>query len=159
MTELSNSDLRDLVESVWTVTLGFEVLDPAGSIPPPPDNTLCGCVHLSGEWQGLVSVRVSEKLARSVASTMFEMSLEEITDAELNDALGEIANMTAGSVKALLPGPSSLSLPSVVSGTQFAFSTPGGELVNELSFQCHGSRITVQVIKARKAGRLDALSA
>lgn len=159
MTELSNSDLRDLVESVWTVTLGFDVLDPAGSIPPPPENTLCGCVHLSGEWQGLVSVRVSENLARNVAATMFEMAAADITNEELHDALGEIANMTAGSVKALLPGPSSLSLPSVVSGSQFSFNSPGGDLVNELSFQCHGSRITVQVIKARRSGRLDALSA
>jgi chemotaxis protein CheX len=159
MTELSDSDLRDLVESVWTVTLGFEVLDPAGSIPPPPDNTLCGCVHLSGAWQGLVSVRVSENLARNVAATMFDTSADAIGNEELHDALGEIANMTAGSVKALLPGPSSLSLPSVVSGSQFSFNSPGGEIVNELSFQCHGSRITVQVIKARRAGRLDALSA
>jgi len=157
MTVLTDSDLRDLVESVWVLTLGFDVLDPAGSIPPPPDDTLCGCVHVSGAWNGLVSVRVSETLARNVAATMFEMSADALSVEELHDALGEIANMTGGSVKALLPGPSHLSLPSVVSGHQFAFNSPGGVVVKELSFQCHGSRITVQVIEARSAAR--ALSA
>ena len=72
MTELSDSDLRELVEAVWTVTLGFDVLDPAGSIPPPPEQTVCGCVHVSGAWNGLVTVRVSEGLARNVAATMFD---------------------------------------------------------------------------------------
>ncbi len=159
MTQVSNSDLRDLVESVWSVQLGFEVLDAAGSIPPPPEQTLCGCVHISGAWNGLVTVRASEALSRKVAASMFDMAGEELSIDELHDALGEIANMTGGSVKALLPGPSQLSLPSVVSGSSFAFNSPGTRLVNELTFQCHGSFVSVQVFEARKSARADALSA
>lgn len=157
MTELSDSDLRELVEAVWTVTLGFDVLDPVGSIPPPPEQTVCGCVHVSGAWNGLVTVRVSEVLARNVAATMFETEVAALTDEELHDALGEIANMTGGTVKALLPGPSKLSLPTVVAGAQFSFNSPGGVLLREVSFRIKASRVCVQVIEARQ--RAEALSA
>ncbi len=159
MTELSNSDLRELVESVWSATLGYDVLGPAGSIPPPPESTLCGCVHLSGAWNGLVTVKVSETLARKVAATMFDSPVETLSVDDLRDALGEIANITGGCVKGLLPGPSQLSLPSVVTGGQFSLHTPGGVLVNELAFQCLGSRVCVEVIEARKVARADAMSA
>lgn len=158
MTELSDSDLRELVEAVWTVTLGFDVLDPAGSIPPPPEQTVCGCVHVTGAWTGIVTVHVSESLARNVAATMFEIAPEALTEDELHDALGEIANMTGGTVKGLLPGPSKLSLPTVVSGGNFSFKSPGGKLVREIAFRIKASRVCVQVIEGREP-RAEALSA
>jgi chemotaxis protein CheX len=158
MTELSDSDLRELVEAVWTVTLGFDVLDPAGSIPPPAEQTVCGCVQVTGAWTGMVTVRVSDGLARNVAATMFDTAPETLSEEELHDALGEIANMTGGTVKALLPGPSRLSLPTVVSGGQFSFNSPGGKLLREVAFRIKASRVCVQVIEAREP-RTEALSA
>ncbi len=146
MTELSNADLRELVEQVWSVTLGVEIFGPAGSIPPPPEHTLCGCVHVSGAWNGLVTVHVSEGLARRVAANLFETSIEDLSTEELHDALGEIANMTGGSVKGLLPAPSQLSLPSVVSGNQFSFNTPVGVLVTEVAFS-----VTVRASRCRSS--------
>ena len=150
MTQLRDSDLREVFEAIWSVTLGLDLLGPAGSIPPPPEDTLCACLYLSGAWSGLVSVSVSEGLARRAASAMFELPAAELSQAELHDALGEIANMTGGGVKALLPGPSHLSLPSVVSGSDFSFSSPGGVTVNDVAFQLGGSRISLRVIASRE---------
>jgi chemotaxis protein CheX len=149
-TEVSARDLHEVVETIWTVTLGLEVMGPLGSVPPPPEETWCGVINVAGAWSGLVKVSMSEALTRRAASAMFAAHESDLSIEELTDALGEITNMTGGSVKALLPGPSSLSLPSVVSGSRLAVGTPGGVLIREIAFQCEGSQICVQVLEGRQ---------
>ena len=155
MLEILARDLREVVETVWTITLGFKVLDPLGSLPPPPEATWCGCIHVSGAWNGLIKVSMSEALARRAAAAMFGASAESLSAADVTDALGEIANMTGGNVKALLPGPSQLSLPSVVTGDDFSVISPGGALLREVAFQTGGSQIRVQVIEGRRRPERD----
>lgn len=150
MTEVLARDLREVVETVWTVTLGFEVLDPLGSLPPPPEQTWCGCIQVDGAWDGLVKLSMSEGLTRRAAAAMFGTPAESLSLDDLTDALGEITNMTGGNVKALLPGPSRLSLPSVVNGADFSISSPGGTVLREVAFQTGGSQIRVQVVEARR---------
>jgi len=41
------------------------------------------------------------------------MPAEEVTSDEIGDALGELANVLGGNVKAMLPAPSTMSLPTV----------------------------------------------
>jgi chemotaxis protein CheX len=81
---------------------------------------------------------------------MFEQPATELSVSELHDAIGEIANMTGGGIKAMLPAPSHLSLPAVVSGADFSLSSPRGEVVNDVAFQCGGSQVRLQVIAARQ---------
>jgi chemotaxis protein CheX len=151
MTEILARDLREVVETVWTITLGFDVLDPLGSLPPPPEHTWCGCVQVNGAWSGMVKVCMSEQLTRRAAAAMFGAAPEALCTDDLTDALGEITNMTGGNVKALLPGPSQLSLPSVVLGTD-SDSARGRSLLREVAFQTGGSHILVQVFEgARRA--------
>lgn len=159
MSESFDKDLRELVETIWSVTLGLELREPTGSIAPPPEHALSGCINVSGTWAGQVTVTVSEALARRVAGNMFDSPGENLTSEELHDALGEIANMTGGGVKALLPGPSQLSLPTVVSGTNVSLSSPGGVVISEVKLQSTGSQIVVQVIEQRRAVQSAARSA
>jgi len=149
MIELSQTDLRDVIETIWETTLGMDVLGPEGSIPPPARGSYCGCVQITGGFTGAVMVSVSDRMARRVAGAMLETPLEAVTLSDLCDALGEIANMTGGSVKALLPGPSQLSLPSVVSGTAFTVNTPGASIIQEVAFQVLGEQILVHVFEAQ----------
>lgn len=147
--ELNEVDLREVIETVWVAALGVDVMGPAGSIPPPPQGSLCGCVQITGAYTGAVMVSVSERLALRAASAMLDTPPGAVTPDDLRDALGEIANMTGGNVKALLPGPSRLSLPSVVSGTAYTVSTPGAAIVQEIAFQVMGERILVHLLEAR----------
>lgn len=147
MTEVLAQDLREVVESVWTLTLGFEGLLPLSSQPPPAQSTWCGCIRVGGAWNGLVKLSMSESLTRRATAAMFGASPEALTEADLRDALGEITNMVGGNVKALLPGPSRLSLPHVVTDAYFSIIAPGGELLREVAFQSHASQIRVQVIE------------
>src|SRR5664280_3359955 len=59
---------------------------------------LTAMVGLAGTYNGLVSVHIPWPLAISFTSLMLGMEVTEIDD-DVNDAMGEIANMIAGSFK------------------------------------------------------------
>ncbi|MFN3713484.1 MAG: chemotaxis protein CheX [Alcanivoracaceae bacterium] len=69
-------------------------------------------VSISGAWQGVVEVRVTGTMGRRIAALMFRCATQEVDDDKLRDALDEVANIIGGNVKALLPSPSQLSIPS-----------------------------------------------
>ncbi|MEQ1565088.1 MAG: chemotaxis protein CheX [Myxococcota bacterium] len=86
--------------------------------PEPPDAQweelgYRGLVTISGSWSGQVAFWCSPALARRVAATMFGCAEAEVPEADLCDAVGELANITGGNLKALLEPPSVLSVPAV----------------------------------------------
>lgn len=88
-------------------------------------------VGLAGTYNGLVSVHLPWPLAISFTSLMLGMEVTEIDD-DVNDAMGEIANMVAGSFKQHLSKGGSdiqLSTPSVVNGSDYVVSS-GSNLEN-----------------------------
>jgi chemotaxis protein CheX len=149
MTDVLPKDLLEVVQSVWTLTLGFEAPQPLGSLPAQAQSTWCGCVRVGGAWNGFVKLSMSESLTRRAASAMFGAPPESLTLADLTDALAEITNMTGGNVKALLPGPSRLSLPQVVTDAHFSVIAEDGVVLRDVAFQSDASQVRVQVIEVR----------
>ncbi len=81
-----------------------------------PPCEISGVIGLSGKAVGTVVVSLSREVAVKAASAMLMMELTEI-DSDVIDAVGEIANMVAGSAKAeLAQFELSISLPSVITG-------------------------------------------
>ena len=70
-----------------------------------------GSVQLTGAWNGLVEVRLADRLAYFASAGMLMMPLEAVGEADVLDAVREIANMTAGTIKSSLPRPCAMSLP------------------------------------------------
>jgi chemotaxis protein CheX len=62
------------------------------------------------------------------------------------DTLGELANMLGGSVKALLAGPSMLSLPTVAEGDSYSMTFPGAEIVSRVDASCSGEPVVVALL-------------
>ena len=102
-------------------------------LPPQMDQTshfkncLTAMVGLAGSYSGLVSIHVPWPLALSFTSLMLGMEVTEIDD-DVNDAMGEIANMIAGSFKQHLSKGGSdiqLSTPSVVNGSNYTITSAG----------------------------------
>jgi len=86
---------------------------------------LTAMVGLAGTYNGLVSVHVPCPLAMSFTSLMLDSEVMEIND-DVNDALGEIANMISGSFKQHLSKGGAdihLSTPSIVNGADYMVST------------------------------------
>lgn len=131
--ELIKSLIKD-VQDVFITMVGVEELM---HLPVQVDITthftecLTAMVGLAGTYNGLVSVHIPWPLAISFTSLMLGMEVSDIND-DVNDAMGEIANMIAGSFKQHLSKGGSdiqLSTPSVVNGSDYVVSS-GNNLEN-----------------------------
>lgn len=139
-------EIRQVAETVWESVLGVSLVRQA-SIPPAPARMVSGCVQFSGAWEGAVTIECSADFARQAAATMFGVDLGAASVSDTQDAIGELANMTGGNVKALLPEPCRLSLPTVVEGADVSTRVHGGELVTWVAFECQGSPLVVRLLK------------
>ena len=77
----------------------------------PGSELMRGSVTIEGQSHAIVTVDCSETLARLLGGAMFEAEPSTLSREDVADALGEIANIIGGNIKALLPGPSRLGLP------------------------------------------------
>jgi chemotaxis protein CheX len=108
--------LREITEQIWT-----SFLDPDGTKPLVPtdaestvEHRLAAAVSVTGAWRGHVVVACSQTASHYVAAALLGVPEGEVTPADVIDALGELANVIGGNVKALLPGSCVLSLPYVL---------------------------------------------
>lgn len=132
------------LEEVLEVTHG--VLFPLiGDVDETVDNDsihdalMRGSVTIEGRSQAIVTVDCSEALARRLGGAMFDTDPSTLSDEEVADALGEVANIIGGNIKALLPGPSRLGLPQIDYGVQEKPS----KIAVEQAFRCTGEPFRV----------------
>ena len=86
-----------------------------------PDSVLAACISYSGSWEGALVLRPAPGPARGTAARAFDhASPDGVTAEELRDTAGELGNILAGNVKALLPKGTLLSLPAVIEGERRA---------------------------------------
>jgi len=147
--------LRETVRNIWTVILELDVHELEDSDAAlhklNSERTLTACVQLNGAWDGSVLLYCTAKLARNAAAVMFGMEPAGMSDEDIEDALGELANMTGGNMKALLPQPCELSLPAVVEGIDYRFVVPGSRVLSHVLLGCRGEPFLVTLLE--KEGR------
>lgn len=136
--------------SVFSTMLGWELQ--RGGIfaknSSQPEFEVSGIIGLSGRAVGCVVLSMSRSAALQVAESMLGETASEINDTVV-DAVGELANMIAGSSKAKLEQfQLSISIPTVIIGKGFAiafpkevprvcipFDSPYGPLTLEIGFK------------------------
>ena len=126
--------------------LGLDVQPIATPAAPGLGSTLVGTVRITGAWEGEVRLRCSSDLAHRVAGIMFAIDPASTTVAQAEDALGELANMTGGNLKALLPEPCQLSTPAVAAAGDPTLAA--GRLLSAVSFECQGEPLQVMLLRA-----------
>lgn len=132
MLEVTSEDIESIVRSVCDSTFS---VDPERLEGPPSEGVVSSSlVGISGQWDGAVIVDCSPALAGELAGLMFGLGPDEVARDQIEDALGELANMIGGNLKALLPPPCSLSLPTVVEGRDYRVRVPGATVVRDLRF-------------------------
>lgn len=104
-------------------------------------------VQIVGEWQGAVRLDTDIELCRLVCSRFLGVEPGDLSPDDLRDAAGELANITGGSVKALIAPTCSLSLPSVVMGQNYEFSLLQGKVIQETSFLHDSGHLLVSVLE------------
>lgn len=147
---ISEEDIRQIVEDVWSSMLGGEI-SPSAPVPPSP-NPMTGHVTITGEWSGLVLLDCSAELALQITDIMFCMEGEPPAEDEIQDAFGELTNMIGGNIKSLFPEPCHLSLPDVKQGGDPNSYLTANNPVNKLAFDCgEGQVLRVTVMEHKTA--------
>jgi CheY-specific phosphatase CheX len=120
---------------------GAEVDDAAELAGP------AGRVGFAGAWSGSVVVRCDPGFAHACAAIL--LADEACEDAAVDDALGELTNMIAGNLKAVLPAPTRMSLPCVIAARPTADTVPEsapGVALAHVGFRLpSGERLSVAV--------------
>lgn len=142
--DLSVDDIHQVTSDIWTSIVGLNV-EPTALGEPIEERTLTGLINITGSWEGTVTLQCPSPLAIAGAGAMFGMEPDELGREEIEDALGELTNMTGGGLKALLPPPCQLSLPTVVEGIAYSITIPGSHLLREAAFACDGHQLVVRV--------------
>ncbi len=101
------------------VTVENDNVENSGSL----HDTITGLIGLTGTHKGVLAVHVPNAVAMAITSSFLGMEVSEINE-DVEDAVGEIANMLGGNVKTVLTENGrdiDLSLPSTISGLSYTF--------------------------------------
>lgn len=151
--------LEPTIVDIWSSLLALEaVAEPEATLPGAAATyvaaTFVGFVHLAGTPPGTIVIQWEEPLARLVAARMFDVAQDEASEADIRDAIGELANVAAGNLKAALSEPYVLSLPTVVHGSDFRTYLPSSRLVASRTFACGNDRFSVSVFEQDPTSRM-----
>jgi len=143
ITELIDEEtVRSIAQEAWSALIGgdeFLVPLPGG----PPEDAVSSWVEVVGPWSGSVVLTCSRATAEQLSRCLLaEHAPPVLDDEDIQDGLGELANVVGGNVKAVLPGPSVLGLPEVGSAPQAG--SPADICRLELLWRGQSMTITVQ---------------
>ena len=119
---LSEDAVYKIIQDTWTSTLGFDLeRTELGDFSAPGAFTVC--VRIAGAWDGEVRLLCPPTLARLIAAAIFQVDADQAMTPEILDALSELIHIVGGNLKALLPQPVTLSLPSILDPNSLAPTT------------------------------------
>lgn len=143
------SDISEIAQSIWETlfVLPLEPVPAADGFLPEDVPLMTGCVQIDGAWNGAVMLQCPEPLAARLAVELFKPE-SAISPEEVQDTVGELTNMLAGNIKALLPQPSRISLPAVALGGDYDLRVIGTRVVTAVTFVCAGSPVVVTLMQS-----------
>lgn len=145
--ELDSTTLGELATNVWESMLGMELIPGMGEPLADAGKTLTGCVQITGAWHGAVTLRCTANAAAKFAEAMFGCPASDLSLEEIRDALGELSNMTAGSVKGCLEGTCHLGIPAVAEGLDYLVTVPRAKEISTVHFTVDGSTLEIAVFE------------
>ena len=139
-------ELAQIVESVFATMTNLEV----SRCEAPwflSEDRLTSAVHLSGDWNGAALFECNRRQACNLAGRFLSMDPPDTVDDVVRDVLGELANMIGGNMKCVIPrGAISLSMPSVVDGSNYSLRVCGAALQVRMAFQSDEGVFWVTVV-------------
>jgi chemotaxis protein CheX len=149
MTSLA-SEIETVVGMIWSSFVDVPI-SVDGHTSRINDPTVTGIVNIEGAWRGAVVVRCPYALAALVTAAMLESEAVSLDD--VRDALGELTNMVAGNLKALLPEPSTISLPTVAFGSDYEIDVLGTRVVASVPFTSESHPLFVSLVQRSDDGK------
>lgn len=132
--------IEDIVKEVFTTMLSTDIEKSEDDIKEKGVGVSV-FLGIAGKRKYIVLIESEEAFAVKAAGSMLMEDINEWSDA-VSDAFGEIANMISGNIKSKLPQSLelSLSLPAVIKGTDYTYSTPRMKNVASVCFKAFGDK-------------------
>jgi chemotaxis protein CheX len=156
-----NRAITDVFKTMLGQTAVLEVAnEQAGGQPGPPvlrsgeeaRPHVVGTVGFIGDANGLIYLYLDLEFARIITCGLLGMTpaeLEEAGDEVINDAIGELTNMTVGSFKNGLCDagyPCKLTIPSILRGSNFCIEPISSATRQIYHFKCCGHRVVADIL-------------
>ncbi len=110
-------------------------------------NSISGVIGLAGIRKGVLAIHTPEAVALAITSSFLGMEVTGL-NVDVEDAVGEVANMLGGNIKMFLTDKGrdiDLSLPSIVKGEAYEFQ-PGGEVERVVvPFTCGAGEFFIEI--------------
>ena len=125
---------------------------PPAPCEPAASVQVVGTVGFLGDISGLIYLHFDLEFARLCTCHMLGMTLEELDEAGdevINDAIGEITNMTVGSFKNGLCDagfPCKLTIPSILRGSNFSVEPISSARRHIYRFKCGDYNIVADIL-------------
>jgi CheY-specific phosphatase CheX len=139
----------DSVGEVFDMMLSMTVSYVTGTdIGDDPGKSILGSISLIGDVSGMVDIRVSDSFSRKMVGSMLDMEPDEVEIEDIQDVLGEVCNMVAGSLKSGLCDAGmtcELSTPALISGKDYDHEARNMQRYELFGFECDGNAFSVNV--------------
>lgn len=113
----------------------------------PLQSSITGMIGLAGTHKGMLAIHLPTDLAMTITSNFLGLDVEEINE-DVQDAIGELANMLGGNLKCILSENGrdiKLSLPSTISGEEYRFHSHDESESFVLPFTTEEKRFLVEL--------------
>ncbi len=125
------------------VSLAVRALDGPGALE--------GRVEISGAWQGDAVIRCGVGLARRLAGAMYAVPPKQVRVEQIQNAVTQLASLTASGLETVLPQPCRLARPRVRAACDADAQRLDGPVRGEVHFDCAGEPLVVLLVE-RSAG-------
>ncbi len=144
-TTVEHDQVLTIAQEVFAAMVDGEegLLQPWPGAAPAAAEPIAAWVDLYGPHAGRAQLTTEVPTAHHLARALLGMADDEVvSELDLVDAFGEVANVVGGNVKSLLPQHGTLGLPQVA---PVAPAVPGALLVHELPLSWRGRSLVVAV--------------
>jgi chemotaxis protein CheX len=137
-------EVQQYTQLVCSTLLGYEVNPLPGSYDISSADTVSGSVQVTGKWHGIIMISLPSTMVNTLTENLFSLEPGKASTEDRKDAVGELINMIGGNIKALLPQPSTLSVPLLaLEGNSQYF--PSTKTVTHCQFGCDGKTFALSL--------------
>ncbi len=144
-------EISAATQEIFSTMIMLEVssAEPFNRTDSTLENSVTGIVGLAGETKGMLAIHLPEKTAMAVTTAFLGMDVDTV-DEDVCDAIGELANMLGGSLKATIDpsgGSVQLSMPSTIHGQEYTIDclADAKSITVPFSFADHTFTVELQI--------------
>jgi len=150
MTTTYSEQIAEIAQGIFATMLGMDIYPVEANGNSDASDRLIAAIQIAGPATCSVVLELMDGAATVSAAAMMQVPPADVTAADERDVAAELVNMVGGNLKSLLPGPSHLSLPTVVTGREVELDIAGAAVREDVTFVCGAG-----ILRVRRYERIE----